>query len=176
MIIKKEIKNGIIIYYVKKEIDDEKMDNFKNTNVKKSQINFIIDNDADVYNVENNKLLLKFRKNKLSVSKIKDFYDNVIHFAMGYTNNRGSTSGSKNKNVHENPKIMTNIIGYFDIFSASQKVLIRNANKKLLEVRETQFIMDYPDKYKKLIPLIKDIDAFYEKYVPDKYAKQKQKE
>jgi len=176
MIIKKEIKNGIIIYYVKKEIDDEKMDNFKNTNVKNSQINFIIDHDADVYNAENNKLLLKFRKNKLSESNIKDFYDNVIHFAMGYTNNRGSTSGSKNKNVHENPKIMTNIIGYFDKLSPMQKYLIKKKNVNIkTNVRECRFNVDYPDKYKKLIPLVEEVDHFYKKYVPENYNNQYKK-
>ena len=174
MIIKKEKKGNIDIYYVDKDITDEKMIEYKNTIVKPAQIKDVINFDADVYTKEG-KLLLKFRKNKLPSEHVDEFYDNVIKFATRPTSNRGSSSGSKKLNIYENPKIMTNIIGYFDIFSASQKVLIRNANKKLLEVRETQFIMDYPDKYKKLIPLIKDIDAFYEKYVPDKYAKQKKK-
>ena len=176
MIIKKEIKNKVTIYYVEKEITDENMEKLKNTFVKKSQINLIIDDDTDVYNVENNKLLLKFRKNKLSVSKIKDFYDNVIHFAMGYTNNRGSTSGSKKKNVHENPKIMTNIIGYFDKLSPMQKYLIKKKHANIkTNVRECRFNVDYPEKYKKLIPLVEEVDHFYAKYVPDNYNNQLKK-
>ena len=176
MIIKKEIKNKVTIYYVEKEITDEKMENLKNTYVKKSQINLIIDHDADVYNTENNKLLLKFRKNKLSVSKITDFYENVIHFAMGYTNNRGSTSGSKKKNVHENPKIMTNIIGYFDKLSPMQKYLMKKKHVNIkTNVRECRFNVDYPEKYKKLIPLVEEVDYYYKKYVPDNYTHQYKK-
>lgn len=173
MIVKKEKKNNIIIYHVNKEISDEKMDKLKNTYVKKSQINLIVDHDCDVYDSESNKLLLKFRKHKLSDSKVKDFYDNVIHFAMGSTNNRGSASGSKKKNVRENPKIMSNIIGYFDKLSPMQKFLIKkqNANVKL-NVRECRFNVDYPDKYNKLIPLVEEIDSFYEKNVSEKYKKQ----
>ena len=173
MIIKKEKQNNIMIYYVNKEISNEKMEKMKNTYVKESQINLIIDHDADVYNAENNKLLLKFRKGKLNDSKIKDFYDNVIHFAMGSTNNRGSASGSKNKNVWENQKIKTNIIGYFDRLSPMQKYLIKKKNANIkLSVRECRFNVDYPDKYKKLIPLVEEIDSFYEENVPDKYKNQ----
>jgi len=176
MIIKKEIKKNVTVYYVQKEIADEKMDKLKNTYVKKSQIHLIIDHDADVYNAENNKLLLTFRKKKLTESKIKDFYENVIHFAVGYTNNRGSTSGSKNKNVHDNPKIMTNIIGYFDKLSPMQKFLIKKKNANIkTNVRECRFNMDNPEKYKKLIPLVEEVDHFYKKYVPENYENQYKK-
>ena len=42
-----------------------------------------------------------------------------------------------------------------------------------ITVRETRFLTDYPDKYNKLLPLIKEIDAYYQEYVPDKYKKQR---
>jgi hypothetical protein len=95
---------------------------------------------------------------------------------MGFTNYRGSTSGSKNKNVHENPKIMTNIIGYFDKLSPMQKFLIKKKHANIkTDVRECRFNMDYPDKYKKLIPLVEEVDHFYEKYVPNNYDNQYKK-
>jgi hypothetical protein len=173
MIIKKEKKNNVMIYYVKKDKNDEKMALLKNTYVKPSQINLIINEDADVYNVDNNQLLLKFRKNKLSDTNVKDFFDNVIDFAMKSTNNRGSTSGSKSKNVWKNPKIKSNIIGYFDRLSPIQKFLIKKKNANIsLSVRECRFNVDYPEKYKKLIPLVKEIDSFYKKQIPDKYQEQ----
>ena len=81
MLIKKEKKGNITVYYVDKNITDEKMESLKNTYIKPSQIDFIIDEDADVYDMENN-LLLKFRKGKLSQEKIMEFYDNIIQFAM----------------------------------------------------------------------------------------------
>jgi hypothetical protein len=174
MIIKKEQKGNVTVYYVDKEITDEKMESYKNKKVSPSQIKLIINDNADVYSKEGT-LLLKFRKDKLPQKNIDDFYDNVIDFASLTTNNRGSATRSKKKNVYDNPKIMTNIIGYFDTFSPKQKMLMTRNNIKLIEARETRFNMDYPDKYKKLLPLVKDIDSLYKKIIPDKYLKQKKK-
>jgi hypothetical protein len=33
----------------------------------------------------------------------------------------------------------------------------------MLPVRETRFNMDYPEKYEKIVPLIKEINNLYEK-------------
>jgi len=176
MIISKEKKNGITIYYLDKDITDEKMEKLKNTYVKRSQINLIIEDDVDVYNADGSKLLLRFRKNKLSDKKVNEFYDNVIKFVVGKTHNRGSTSGSTKKNVRENPNIMTNILGYIDGFSPNQKKTITVKNiKKLLNVRETRFTMTYPEKFKKIIPLIQEIDKYYKKYIPKCYTLQRKK-
>jgi hypothetical protein len=174
MLIKKEKKGNVTIYYVDKNISDDKMDALSNTYVKPNQIELTIDDDADVYTVDN-QLLLRFRKGKLSKAKVDDFYDGIIKFAKKTSSNRGSTSGSANKNVYENPKVMSNIFGFFDKFSPSQKVLIKKKGKKLIEVRECRFNMDFPENFKQTLPLIKEIDHCYEQYVPDKYAKQKKK-
>jgi hypothetical protein len=174
MTIKKEKKGDLTIYHVDKLITDDKMETLKNSNVKPSQIELIINDDADVY-TQDGKLLLRFRKNKLTINKVNEFYDNIIKFAQTKTNNRGSTSGSKTKNIWNNPKIMTNIIGYFDTFSPKQKYLLKQQGKQILNVRETRFNMDNPEKFKKMVPLIKEIDEYYEKYIPDNYVKQKKK-
>ena len=174
MTIKKEKKGDVTIYHVDKLITDDKMETLKNSNVKSSQIELIINDDADVY-TQDGKLLLRFRKNKLTINKVNEFYENIIKFAQTKTNNRGSTSGSKTKNIWNNPKIMTNIIGYFDTFSPKQKYLLKQQGKQILNVRETRFNMDNPEKFKKMVPLIKEIDEYYEKYIPDNYAKQKKK-
>ena len=129
MIIDKAKKGNIMVYHVDKNIDDNKMEGILNTYVKPSQIDFIIDHDADVY-TKDNKLLLRFRKGKLSSTNVANFYDNVIKFAKHTTSNRGSTSGSKKKNVGDNPKIMSNIFGFFDKFSPSQKALLSKKGKK----------------------------------------------
>ena len=174
MIINKEKKGNIMIYHVDKNIDDNKMESILNTYVKPSQIDFIIDHDADVY-TKDNKLLLRFRKGKLSSTNVADFYDNVIKFAKHTTSNRGSTSGSKKKNVGDNPKIMSNIFGFFDKFSPSQKALLSKKGKKILEARECRFNMDNPENYKKTLPLIKEIDKLYEHFIPEHYKKQRKK-
>ena len=177
MIIKKEKKGNVILYTVKKDYDDDKLINkIIDKKLTRSDVNDIIDEDCDVY-TEEGKLLLRFRKNKISDKNINDFYDNVISFAQSKTNNRGSASSSQNKSIYSNPQIMSNIIGYFDKLSPKQKFSIKKAGKQLptLTVRETRFLTDYPDRYKKLIPLIKDVDKLYAQMVPDKYKLQKKK-
>jgi len=176
MIEKKEKKGNITIYYVKKDYEDSKLSKVMNKKLKRSDIKDIIDHDADVY-TEDGKLLLRFRKNKLNKETVEQFYENIINFAMKPTSNRGSASGSKSKNVYDNPKIMTNIIGYFDKLSPQHKFKFKQQGKPLpkITVRETRFLAEYPEKFKKLVPLIKEIDKYYEQYVPENYGKQKKK-
>lgn len=173
MIIKKDKKNGINILYVSKEKTDNEMDKLKNKLITSNLIKHFITEDTDVY-TEDNKLLLKFRKNKLNKTHVSNFYKNVIDFAQkSYTTNRGSASGSKKKNISENPKVMSNIIGYIDGFSPKQKFLIREKNKSLkYNVRECRFNVDYPEKYKHLIPLVQNIDHYYKSLIPKHYLNQ----
>ena len=172
MILSKEKKGNITIYHVDKVIQDNKLEKLKNTFVKPSQITLIINDDADVYSKEG-KLLLKFRKNQLTKSNIETFYENIINFALNTTTNRGSTTGSKHKNVRNNPKTMTNIIGFYDKLSPIQKFLMVKQHKKIpCQIRETRFNMDYPEKYKKLLPLINEIDKHYKKLIPKSYEMQ----
>jgi hypothetical protein len=171
-IIKKEKHGNVTVYHVGKKYTDVEMDKRMNTYIKPADIDLIIDHDADVY-TEDGKILLKFRKDVFTPAHIKQFYDNVIKFAKTVSTNRGSTSGSNKKNVYHNPKIMTNILGYFDELSPRQKFLIKQQGAKItLPVRETRFNMDYPEQFKKLLPLIKEIDKEYKRHVPEKYKLQ----
>jgi len=176
MIIKKEKKANVTVYYVDKEFDDDKMEKRLNTKLKREQIKLIIDEDADVYTKEG-KLLLRFRKNKLSQTNTNAFYDNIIKFAMRKTQNRGSASGSKTKENRTNPKIMTNILGYFDKLAPNQKMIFKARGQPLpkITVRPTAFNLDYPDKFNKALPFIKEIDKYYEEYIPENYGKQRAK-
>ena len=170
---KKEKINGITIYHVDKLIPDEKMEKIASHKVKSNQINLIIEEDSDVYTADG-KLLLKFRKNVLPKNNIEIFYDNIISFSNTGTTNRSLASGNKGTKINNNNlKIKTNIIGYFDIFSPMQKYLFKKKGLKTpLEVRESRFTADYPEKYKKTIPLIEDINLLYKKYIPLCYEKQ----
>lgn len=175
MIIDKQKKGSITVYYVDKDYDDDHMRKKLNKKLKPADIKLIIDDDADVY-TKDGKLLLKFRKNKLNKTNMEEFFDNVINFAVRPTSNRGSASGSKNKNNGDNPKIMTNIIGFFDRLAPKQKYILKQQGKNMsTSVRQCLFNMDYPDKYKKLLPLIREIDEYYKKYVPDNYKAQRKK-
>ena len=175
MIIKKETVDGIKVYHVGKNWDDARMADRMNTYVEKSDIKDVIDDDADVY-TEDGKLLLRFRKKALPQEKAELFYDNVIDFAKHVSSNRGNATGSEKRNVRENPKVMSNIFGYFDRWSPSQKVIFRKAGiKPIVDVRECRFNRDYPEKYKKTIPLIQEIDKMYKKLTPEYYKLQRKK-
>jgi hypothetical protein len=172
MLIEKKKKGNVTIYIVDKDYDDNKLPNVLGKKLKRDKIKTIIDHDADVY-TKDGKLLIRFRKHKLNKENIEDFYSNAIQFATQTTSNRGSASASKKKNLDENPKTMTNIMGYFDTLAPSQKLLLKRQGKKLsITTRETRFNMDYPEKFKKLLPLIKEIDKYYEEYIPENYGKQ----
>lgn len=157
--------------YVKKIVSDDDMLKLKNTFIKRSMIKTILTDDAEVYS-ESGNLLLFFRKKKITGGQ--DFYDQVAEFMKkNPTSNRGSASGSNYYNVKENPKINTSIIGYFDRWGPSQKRLFKNNGVALpIEVRETYFVEKYPEKFKKIIPYIQQVNDLYQQYVPDKYKKQ----
>ena len=175
MVIKKEKKGNITVYHVDKIIPDDKMAAMKNKRVIKDMIKMIINDDADVYTTDG-KLLMKFRKAVLPDKNIKEFYENVIDFAHNVSGNRGSTSGSKKKNIWDNPRIMSNILGYFDRWSPIQKFIFsKNKVKTPLEVRECRFNIEEPEKYAKLMPLVQNIDALYKKHTPEYYEKQRAK-
>jgi hypothetical protein len=171
-IIKKEKKGKITVFTVKKDFDDEKMEKKMNTFLKPDDIDTIIDYDADVY-TEDGKLLLRFRKKVLDDEHIDAFYENVIKFAKNKSGLRGSTSGSKKKD-YSDKKVMSNIFGYFDRWSPAQKSIFKKRGKTpSIAVRECRFNMDYPEEYKKTIPLIKDVDELYAKLTPEQYKIQR---
>lgn len=175
MIIKTEEKNGIKVYTVDKEYDDAKMEKKMGKFVKPSDIKTIIDHNADVYTSEG-KLLLRFRKKALTDKNVQVFYDNVNEFARNTTANRGSASGSKTKDLATNPRVMSNIFGYFDRWSPIHKVIFKKMGKTpAVTVRECRFNQDHPDKYKATFPLIREIDEQYAKLTPEHYKLQRKK-
>jgi len=174
-IIKQEKKGSVTVYTVEKEYDDEKMEKKMNTFIKPDHIKTIIDHDADVYTSEG-KLLLRFRKNTLTKTHVVDFYENIISFAKHVSGNRGNATGSKSKSVWTNPKVMSNIFGFFDRWSPKQKVVFKKLGKyPKTDVRECRFNMDFPEKYEKTIPLIQEIDVLYKKLTPEQYTSQRKK-
>jgi hypothetical protein len=166
----------VTVLTVSKKISDQDMiEKYANTYVRPETITKIIRRDTDVY-TDDGRLLLRFRRNALPGNHIDAFYDNVISFARNTTSNRGSTTGSQSKNVLDNPKVMSNIFGYFDRFPPGYKVSFRRAGVRApLEVRKCRFNADYPEKYAQTVPLIRDIDTLYRKYTPDHYACQARK-
>lgn len=169
---KKEIK-GVIIYTVDKDITDEQTMELKGSFCAKPK--FIIRQNSDVYTKEGS-LLLRFRKNVLPKSHIDVAYKNIIDFAMNKTSTRGTTSGTekgKRGDPGQTNKTMSNIMGYFDKWTLKQKSMFKHLCMKApFKVRVCAFNANNPEKWQKVIPLIKDIDRQYKKLVPKHHAKQ----
>lgn len=157
--------------YVEKKRTDEEMNQMKNKFLERKMIDTIINKDTTVYTKEG-KLLFLFRKKRLTGGQ--EFYENIAEFMKKHpTTNRGSASGATKFNVKDNPKVYSTITGYFDRWSPKQKFLFKKLGIKTpIEVRETMFLSDHPDKFKKMIPFVQKIDALYKKLVPDQYKKQ----
>lgn len=173
-IIKKEKgKDGVMIYTVRRDLTKEQEDAMNGKMCTNRTFKDVIDHDADVY-TEDGELLIRFRKNVLPQHNIQDFYDNVIDFAHNTTGARGASSGSEIKDVKYNKRIKSNIYGYFDTWTIFQKHMFKILKiKPPFPVRVTRFTTEFPDKWEKMIPLIKNIDALYKKLTPTNYKAQK---
>lgn len=177
MIIETKKIKGITTYIVDKNITDEQMYSRMNNFVDKKDIDIIINHSCDIYTKDGD-LLMRFRKKALTEKNTEKFYDNIIEFAHNTSSNRGSTTGAetKKKNVRDNPHVMSNIFGFFDRWSPSQKFVFRKLGQKpMVDVRETRFNQDSPEKYKKTIPLLNEINKLYKELTPQHYKKQYKK-
>lgn len=155
-------------------LSDSKVEKLYGKLLPKGYFKTILKEDVDVYK-ENGDILLRFRKNVLPQKHIDDAYDNMINWAKRTTTARGAVSG-KPKNgfdISRNKKIQSNILGYFDTLSIAQKYLLKRAEVKDRPIcRETVFTGEFPKEWKKVIPLVKDIDKQYKKLCPSHHKKQ----
>lgn len=162
------------IVQVKKKFSDRHMaQEFRNTFIKKDQIDTIFKEDVDVYNEETGNLLLKYRKNVLRRAELTDFYDATIHHAKhNQTSTRGKATGSDTNSE----KFNSSIFGYFDRWGAMNKQKMKwGGFKNLTEVRPSQFLLKSPEQYKRTLPLIESINDKYSELVTDKFDKQNAK-
>ena len=164
------------IIHVSKKYTEKKMNTYANTFVSTSQIDQIIRENADVYS-DDGKLLAKFRKKVLPQKALAQFYDATYSFTLkAVTANRGDATGSKQRNLRENPRVCSAILGYFDRWAPKQKIQFRKAGIKTpLEIRETRFSQEQPDDFKKTFPLVQRIHDQYKKVVPSHFKRQNKK-
>jgi acetolactate synthase-1/2/3 large subunit len=121
----------------------------------------VLNDDADVYN-EEGKLLMRFRKQVLSEEKINSAYEGMKNFIKNSSKDRGIASGSKpGTPTGKKKEVTSNILGFFDRWSPSQKRKFRDSGRKAeLDVRPCRFNMENPEKYQHLLPLLKEIDQW----------------
>jgi hypothetical protein len=132
--------------------------------------------DVDVKDEDGN-YILRFRKRTLPKKNINSAYNGMIEHARKMTSARGMAggeNGGKPKQPGTNVPIASNIIGYFDTLSLSQKAYFRDAgmSKQKPVCRQTAFTMNHPLKWKQIVPLLKDIDRQYKKLFPKQHARQ----
>lgn len=174
MILTVEEKNGVKVYKVGKDFDDDKVEEKLGTLLNKKSYKIILNHDADVY-TEDGKLLLRFRKNVLPMGHVQEAYDNLIDFARTKTSTRGTTSATPKgqRNPGTNVPIMSNILGYFDKWTIGQKHIFKTLGiKPPFKVRVSSFLTKYPQKWVNIVPLIQDIDRMYKKLVPVNHKNQ----
>lgn len=163
------------VVYVSKKYSNEEMEKMKNTFVKESHIDEIFDEDIDVYCKESGRLLLKFRKKILREEETNAFYEATYEFTKkAVSGNRGSASGSVKKNVRDNPRVQSAILGYFDRWAPKQKLQLKYVSP-IPEVRETRFSLENPEKFKETFPLIRSINKEYKKLLPNYFKAQNKK-
>ena len=157
---------------VKKILTDDETKKLEGTILPKGYYKKICNKDIDIKDEDGN-YILRFRKNVIPLKNILKCYDSIIkHARIKTTTTRGMAGGIRDKlkasTILNNNKISSNIIGYFDTLSVRQKWIFRDAGmyKEKPICRQTRFTMQNPLKWKKIIPLIKDIDKQYKKLFP----------
>lgn len=162
------------VYVVRKVLSDEETNTLKSKFMEEKHFPVVLKEDADVYDEEGNPIV-RFRKNVLSKSKVDDAYDALKEFMKKTTTDRGIASGSeKGLGTGEKTPVMSNILGYFDKWSISQKSTFKRSGIKAPgPCRLCTFNVKFPEKWKKVVPLIEEIDAQYEKLCPKEHAGQR---
>ena len=133
----------------------------------------VLTTDADVYTTEG-KLLLKFRKQVIPEPTIKTAVEALGSFILCKSSDRG-TAGASMKGLGSGQKrpVKSNIVGYFDKWTISQKGKFKKEGKKPPEpCRICRWNRDNPEEWKQVIPLIQRIDNLYKELCPVEHAKQ----
>jgi hypothetical protein len=162
------------VYTVRKLLTDEETVEQKGKFVTDTMYPVILKEDADVY-TEDGQCLLRFRKSVLSQNAIDDAYDGLKEFMKRVTTDRGMASGSeKGLQTGQKKPVMSNIIGYFDKWSISQKSTFKRSGIRYPgPCRLCTFNVKWPERWRKVVPLIQEIDKQYEELCPNEYRDQR---
>jgi hypothetical protein len=163
------------VYTVKKILTNEETNAFKGKFIENKHYPVVLKEDADVY-TEEGELLLRFRKDVLSKKAIDDAYEAMKDFMKRTTTDRGIASGSdRGLTTGHQTAVRSNILGYFDKWSISQRATFKQSGIKFPGTcRLTTFNVKYPEKWKQVVPLIKEIDAQYKLLCPEEHTSQRQ--
>lgn len=172
-IVHKDTSKKIPVYTVRKILTDDETAACKGKFMEEKNYPVVLKDDADVY-TEDGELLLRFRKDVLSKAAIDDAYDALKEFVKKTTTDRGVASGSaKGALTGQKKPVMSNILGYFDKWSISQKATFKNSGIRYPgPCRLCTYNVKFPEKWAKVVPLIKEIDQQYESLCPKEHQDQ----
>ena len=173
-VVKVDKSGKVPVYTVRKLLTDEETQARLAKFAEAEDYPVVLKEDADVY-TEDGELLLRFRKTVLSQNKIDDAYEAMKDFIKGVSTDRGVASGSeKGLETGQKNKVMSNIIGYFDKWSISQRATFKRTGiKSPGPCRLCSFNARNPEKWKQIVPLIQEIDAQYKQLCPKEHADQR---
>lgn len=173
-IVKKDTSGPIPIYTVRKLLTDEQTEACLAKFVSDKQYPVVLKHDADVY-TEEGALLLRFRKNVLSQTKLDDAYEAMKDYIKLKTSDRGVASGSDSGlETGEKNKVMSNILGYFDKWAVGQKSSFKRYGiKPPGPCRLCRFNVQFPKQWERIVPLIQEIDEQYKQLCPEEHADQR---
>ena len=190
----------IRVLYVEPKYSDSYMKSKEGEYFDKSSYDRIVDFSCDCYQIQDGKkkLLFKFRKKVLSDKLCQIGIENLKKAAMKTHDNRGASAGVISKKklpsyanesrqfsrvdkfriIGYRSKITgkwvnnsfgnlshSNIIGYFDKRD-------RNLGVDASPCRKTKFTSEEVSKWKRVVPLIQQINNMYKKLVPREYRMQ----
>lgn len=169
----KKIPGKVAKYIVRKILTDEETKSLMRTFLEPHHFKVVLDHDADVFS-EDGKLLVSFRKGVLSKSKIDQMHNAIEEVIKHASTDRGIASGSSlGRPTGQKNRVFSNIIGYFDKWSVYQKAIFKKAHMKPpSQCRFTSFTAREPEKWKRCIPLIEEIDKQYKRLCPKEHASQ----
>jgi hypothetical protein len=168
-----KIPGKVTKYIVRKVLTDEETHNLTRHFLEEKHFKVVLDHDADIY-TEDGELLVRFRKNVLTKSKIDAMADAIKEVMKHSSTDRGIASGTTpGKLTGEKNKVFSNIIGFFDKWSIYQKSIFKKAGiKPPSACRFTSFTAREPEKWAQCIPLIEEIDKQYKALCPKEHASQ----
>jgi hypothetical protein len=173
-IVRVDKSKRIPVYTVRKLLTDEETAACKGTFLTDSHFPVVLKESADVY-TEDGELLVRFRKGVLPMNLLDDTYNGLKEFMKKTTTDRGTASGSeKGLGTGQKTPVMSNILGYFDKWSISQKSTFKRSGIRAPgPCRLCTFNVKYPEKWKRVEPLIREISKCYEELCPTEFASQR---
>ncbi len=172
-VVKVDKSGKVPVYTVRKILTDAETHALKGKFLEEKHFPVVLKEDGDVMDEEGN-YIIRFRKGVLPKTHIEEAYEALKDAIKKTTTDRGTASGSeKGLGTGQKKPVMSNIIGFFDKWSISQKSTFKRSGIKAPgPCRLCAFNAKFPEKWKRVVPLIQEINAQYAELCPTEYADQ----